>query len=263
MMLDHPEYGPLLRPVGSKLSVLPLEPLCVAASEGNAEEVRRFLQQGLIPNVLDVDGRSPLLLAGEQGHLGCCVLLAGAGADVTVALSGTADRDGRRTTVKQPKAKALLGAFAGRAFDKVDYQEALDSLPSDLQAEAESLTAAATAMTMGAQGVERARQPIVRDLLARTNRDDSAPPAEGEYEVVFASVYIRKEPNNESEKISKRVRGDIVTVVEIDKISGLWGRIEFATTEGRTSGWMLLRHPELGVLLRPVRQGEDTEVTAG
>ncbi|CAL1129107.1 unnamed protein product [Cladocopium goreaui] len=80
---------PLLRPQGVPFSQIPLEPLCQAAREGCAQDVHRFIADGLDVDVRDVSGQTPLMLAAQkEGWRGlvCCVLLLEANADPNLSM---------------------------------------------------------------------------------------------------------------------------------------------------------------------------------
>merc|ERR1719487_863758 len=70
-LLDHPEFGPLLRPQGQPLSVAPMDHVCVAAAENLVANLTRFLDMGSEANVYDVTGRTPLMLAAENNNIIC------------------------------------------------------------------------------------------------------------------------------------------------------------------------------------------------
>ena len=72
------------------------------------------------------------------------------------------------------------------------------------------------------------------------------------YEVVYDSVWIRREPDAKASRVSKRIKGQRLQILEFDE-SGFWGRTAFKTSEGMDEGWMLLAHGEFGELLRPVQ----------
>mmetsp|Transcript_19006 Transcript_19006/g.52772 ORF Transcript_19006/g.52772 Transcript_19006/m.52772 type:complete len:115 (-) Transcript_19006:19-363(-) len=77
------------------------------------------------------------------------------------------------------------------------------------------------------------------------------------YEVLYDAVWIRRSPSTQAEAVTKRLKGDVLSVLELEETSsGVWGRVHVATAEGQCEGWMLLRHPDLGELLRPVVQAE-------
>lgn len=241
--MDHPDLGPLLRPLGLKLSVRPLEPVCVAAMEGNPKHLRHCIQQGRDVNELYVDERSALMIAVECGHLECCVALVSAGADIQGALR----LSGAETTESRP-AIALLTAMASKPFDSQAYQEAMSLLSLEASAEAEVL-------------VERGRR--ARVAMRKVNLESESPamptstmqePEPQDYEVVYPSVRIRRAPSVNAEPLSecKRLKGEIVRIKDFNMDEGFWGRIDVITHEGPSSGWMLIRHPQLGDLLRPV-----------
>lgn len=242
MLLDHPQLGPLLRPFGLKFSVRPLEPICVAALEGDVTEVKHSIRRGTDVNVLHVDARTPLMLAAACGHLECCVALAGAGADVQeVLINFNGEGDGSRT-------HALLAAMAGQPFNSVAYQDALASLEAHVCADAEALVARGRRARIAGRKTHQMKAAEVSD------GGTVEPLFAGQYEVVFPSVRIRRGPSRSAEPVgdSRRLKGETVSVLETETTDGVWGRIEHVSHEGRHSAWILLQHPELGSLLRPV-----------
>ena len=54
------------------------------AREGMTEELAGFIDHGLPPDVQDVDGNTPLMLAAYHGHAGTVEMLIDRGADVDV-----------------------------------------------------------------------------------------------------------------------------------------------------------------------------------
>jgi len=124
-MLDHPEYGPLLRPIGEKFSANPLVPICVAAREGHSCELARFIDLGEDVNMRDVAGETPLMLASRASQLECCVLLLEAQADAFVDNSG----DTAFTVAGSKNVLAVIQALTGSAaFDESRFANGLDSL---------------------------------------------------------------------------------------------------------------------------------------
>jgi len=231
MLLDHPEYGPLLRPKGRKLCGQPLEPMCVAAMENMPQDLRRFIDQGLPVNVEDKDGMTPVMLAANRNHLECCVVLAIHGADVKQAIHDNTSGSGQRDRLT----RALLSALNHEYCNAHDFEDALIMLPLQAQAEADKFSA---------QG--RARRA---EALAEATSGE-------QYEVVFESVWVRREPTVTAEKITRRFKGEIVTLRDFDA-DGSWGCVHIQTSEGKQVGWMKVSS-EQGDLLRPVAACEDS-----
>ncbi|OLP93484.1 hypothetical protein AK812_SmicGene24605 [Symbiodinium microadriaticum] len=73
VLLDHPEFGPLLRPKGEPLCIRPLNVLAVAAQEGRYEDLERFLAA----KEQEIDFQDPrgpaVVLALAKGQLRCCL----------------------------------------------------------------------------------------------------------------------------------------------------------------------------------------------
>ncbi len=73
------------------------------------------------------------------------------------------------------------------------------------------------------------------------------------YKVVYDAVGVRLAPSTTAASLTRRLKGDVLNVLEIASVDGAaWGRVEVTLMEGRRTGWMLLRHPDLGELLRPL-----------
>mmetsp|Transcript_46707 Transcript_46707/g.134529 ORF Transcript_46707/g.134529 Transcript_46707/m.134529 type:complete len:487 (-) Transcript_46707:194-1654(-) len=253
MMLDHPDYGPLLRPVGAKLCAQPLEPMCVAATEGFVAELRRFIDRGMDPNVRDMEGRRPLQLAVAFGHIECCMELLLAGAEVPCLEELRHPGQGRRSR----QAAALAASFTGVVQSPEDYEDALSALPAALRKQAHAVLRPAAVHSCAASSItdKRSAQEELRTVSRNPNLSE-APPSDCTqgmlYEVAYSAVWIRRGPSTTAETVSKRMRGEVVRILSVDDATGCWGRVHIATAEGSIDGWMLLRHPGLGDLLRPL-----------
>jgi len=78
VILDHEIYGALVRPLGYVSATL--QPMCVAAFEGNLTHLHRFISEGLDVDARDAENRTPFQLAALAGHVDCCTSLMGSGA---------------------------------------------------------------------------------------------------------------------------------------------------------------------------------------
>ncbi|CAE7332214.1 pgi [Symbiodinium necroappetens] len=124
VLLDHPEFGPLVRPKGAPLCARPLEPLCAAAAEAQLGELRRFLNEGLDPRVCDAGGVSALTLAAQADARDCAIHLIEAGA-VTTAAAGDAAIRNASSAGTRVLIQALLGHIVE---DDAALQDALGDL---------------------------------------------------------------------------------------------------------------------------------------
>lgn len=293
MLLDHPQLGPLARPKDVPFSVRPLEPLCVAAREGATEDLRRFVEedagqprQRRLSEVQDVDGRGPLLVAAQEGHLNCCLLLMEGGARLSpqevLSLPSTS------------ACRALAEAVAGQHFEARHLDEGLAALSEEAQELADRLILASLAVL--------APPPLLEDSEGKPSPSgDRGSAANGEeavlgpqsgasqhvahgvpeaapegaaasrgqrlevqepdvavvdeprgvlHEVVHKAVFIREEPDASAEKMTALKRGDLVDVVDYDA-TRLWGRVEVLRPQGLVIGWVTLEHSQFGTLLRP------------
>jgi len=74
------------------------------------------------------------------------------------------------------------------------------------------------------------------------------------YRVVAKKIWIRAQPSAQADGIGMRHQGQIVRMFEFDRTQS-WRRVEMGTDptihEPRMTGWMLLVHPSMGVLLEP------------
>lgn len=262
-MIDHPELGPLLRPQGQPLSVKPVDPLCVAAREDLSQDLQRFLDEGSEANVYDVSGRTALMLAAEQGHLDCCVLLVEGGADPTLKSRGAPRGKTAVELADSVQTKSLLKAICGyKEFEMRQFDKAVQQLRPENAETAERLfEAAMRAVYQGAflvEGQEHAA-PLPKALPAAAEplAAAEAPRPRGVlHEVAYNAVWIRREPDVNAAKISVKKEGELVEVFDVDE-TGDWAHVEHEVYAGHfVPGWMMLRHEKLGELLRPTAAAE-------
>jgi len=271
VMLDSPEFGPLLRPKGLPFQVKPHEPLCIAAREDNLEHLQAFLRDGLDPNVQDAGGCTPLGVAAAAGHLDICVLLLQAGADVIAGLAHQEEPRGRseKVSINVQLARDLLLGFAGRLGNKLDRLGlVLDALLPEVREAAdgmlrdhadESLRLLGWKRHLGKQGsdelvaVDNASEEG-EDSLVQPEEDAAENPKDPpmKYEVVTKTCAVRAAPSMDARAIGARKSGAIVELHEFDE-TGLWRKLPAGSLgENRGDGWMLLYHEVLGQLLRVV-----------
>lgn len=288
-MIDHPDYGPLLRPQGQPLSVKPMEPVCVAARENLSSDLQRFLDQGAEANVYEASGRSALMLAAENDNLECCILLVEGGADATLRSVPPCVPHGKTAVQMAASAqmKALLKGICGyRDFDMRNLDRATASLGRNEQETVDRLLEIAeqevskgSFLVEGQEplhpGQEAAKPPepptttadYIRELAPQPSPAAAARREEYEdgthsvvrrgvlHEVVYNAVWIRKEASVDASKIAVKKQGEYVELFEVDK-SGDWALVEHEVYEGHfITGWMLIKHESLGMLLKPVQQG--------
>ncbi|CAE7570322.1 unnamed protein product [Symbiodinium natans] len=135
VLLDHPEFGPLVRPKGAPLCARPLEPLCAAAAEGQLGELKRFLGEGHDPCACDAGGMSALALAALADARDCAVHLIEAGAVTTTAAGDAAIRNAGSDNVR-----ALIQALLGHMVeDDTTLQAALADLTLDARLAADRI----------------------------------------------------------------------------------------------------------------------------
>lgn len=226
VLLDHPEFGPLLRPKGEPLCIRPLNVLAVAAQEGRYEDLERFLAA----KEQEIDFQDPrgpaVVLALAKGQLRCCLRLLRAGA-----------REGSSPEL------AVLRRCGPEELQELQ-QKSEEELKLWIQG---ALKQTGQAPSLGPGDAERPREEGGGEV--ETAPGEAAP---GElYEVVYDSVWIRREPDAKAARVSKRIKGQRLQILEFDE-TGFWGRTVFKTSEGMDEGWMLLAHGEFGELLRPV-----------
>lgn len=226
ILLDHPELGPMVRPLGEKLCVRPLNVIAVAAAEGRLQDLETFLKNSEELDFWDPRG-SALVLAAERGQISSCLRLLHAGATATEA------------------------DLAMARIAKAEIVTLCQLRPEELE----------ELMNISKVGEDEMQQILRRKHRERISVGDADEDVKANskasnlYEVCYSSVWIRREPHVEAAQVSKRIKGQQLNIEEFDE-SGEWGRVVFKTSEGMDEGWMLITHPELGALLRPV---EDTE----
>jgi len=82
-----------------------------------------------------------------------------------------------------------------------------------------------------------------------------------EYKVVYSRIAIRKRPSSDAKVIGAAVKGDSFQVFEWDP-SRTWRKIHFRLRGGwgsKVAAWVMVRHPKLGTLLRPVNAPDEYE----
>ncbi|CAJ1396726.1 unnamed protein product [Effrenium voratum] len=127
VMLDHPDFGPLVRPKGAPFCGTALAPLCRAAAEAQLAELRRFLRAGCDPCTCDAGGSSALALAAQEDARDCVVYLIEAGAVVSAEQGEQALR-----AAAEPGTAALIQALLGhQVTDTAALEDALTDLTLD------------------------------------------------------------------------------------------------------------------------------------
>lgn len=227
VLLDHVDLGPLLRPLGALLCVRPLNPLVVAAAEGRLEDLEAFLSSD---EWSFEDPRGLALAVAERGSLRgtARLLLAGApgGTETTRRL--------RRLSLEELSTSS---------------EEELSSRLRDMEKEErekekEKVTTVVTAHEHGEEVATVEQEKDVEEQVS-----EASPMT---YEVCYSAVWIRREPHSEAAQLSKRIQGQRLEILHLDATQR-WGKVIFKTSEGLESGWMLLRHPDLGELLKPIQ----------
>lgn len=287
--LDHEEWGPLLRPQGKPFSAQPMEPLCVAADENLVGDLQRFLDQGVEPDVYDVTGRTPLMIAVEANSLECCILLVEGGASARLRCKPPSPHAGKDVVeiaeaVASWRTLNLMRAIIGHVnFDRSqvdttlmfhlhpDYQEIVDRLVDTAETRFMSMTEEIPSN----HSPSKPKSLVPSDLLAQDLLDAHEDDHETEdvqqsvrrqeksgtpHAVMLKNVFVRREPSLESERIGVWQSGDVVEVLGFDE-SGHWGLIDHELFPGHSvPGWMMVHHEQHGNLLRPLEASEIEEM---
>lgn len=219
ILLDHPELGPMVRPLGEKLCVRPLNVIAVAAAEGRLQDLETFLKNSEELDFSDPRG-SALVLAAERGEISSCLRLLHAGATAT------------EVDLAQIAKASIVATLCQLRPEEVEEL-----------------------ISKGEDEMQKILRRKHREKNSGSEDVKENSKASNLYEVCYSSVWIRREPHVEAAQVSKRIKGQQLNIEEFDE-SGEWGRVVFKTSEGMDEGWMLLTHPELGALLRPVEDAE-------
>jgi len=276
MMLDHPDFGALLRPVGFEEVVMFFSPVCAAILENHVDNLTEFIAEGMVVNALAEGGVSPLALAADRGRLDCCVYLLQAHASVDLS------------AIAAGPAKVLIQALSGNTgdFDMAEFDQAIETLSPRAQVIADRLFDEASAAlcpkdepTPAAGPTTFVSEASLADAFSSSpsaagpshvsgaGYENEAPVATAqqgeEYEVNHDAVWIRLGPHVDGAKVGMRTRGQVVTMFEYDA-TRKWRRVETGGSHNLAkelcepvgSGWMLISHPKLGDLLSPVIKSE-------
>jgi len=136
MLLDHPEFGALLRPRCLPFQVRPVEPLTTAVLEEDLRWLRQFINKGLHVNTRDAGDRTPLMVAAEFRRHGPIVVLCAAGADASLQnFNGETAVD----LAQSEATKALVQALSDKQFNYEHCQEAVSGLDGDVRELADDL----------------------------------------------------------------------------------------------------------------------------
>lgn len=272
VLLDHPELGPLIRPSGAPVCARALNPICVAAAEGQLNELKRFLFESTSPqegfetctqsllSTRDHLGRSPLVLAAASSHFSCCTHLVSHGADAKRALAEAEQAVENGTYKVSAEGLLFLQALAGRHVSSTDIDNLLAKMTLEDRCLTEQYldTLKDRAMTKFAHS-EQAQSTHYSDVVGTVDFcqqqgslqfQDPAPPVGILYEVVYSAVWIRSQPHTDGERLSKRMKGERIRLLDFDD-TRKWGRLCVHLANGQVTGWMLLEHEELGPLLEP------------
>eukprot|EP00439_Symbiodinium_sp_Y106_P085112 s109_g27.t1 len=278
VLLDHPEFGPLVRP---------------KAQQGSARVLALYrpdwtpgqLPEGLDPRVCDAGGISALTLAAQADARDCAIHLIEAGA-VTTAAAGDAAIRNASSAGTRVLIQALLGHIVE---DDAALQDALGDLTLDARLAAdrilEQLSEAAEAEDTAAALFGSDFRPPPHGSAQALRRVGSGPgdaertqrlgcsqeahapafstqPAAGEatavesegqpklprrkggklHEVLHKAVAVRYLPSTTADMVGTRILGQLVELFE-ESADGKWRKMEDA--ESGEEGWMLLQHPQL------------------
>lgn len=254
MILDHDDYGPMLRPQGATYSSVPLNPLCVSVSEHNVKHLRRFIDAGLDVNVQDAaSGSTPIMVAAMRGHLDCCAVLLEARANVAIRTS-----DGRTAVdcAATGPVKALIQAISGVEFDQADFDVGIDTLRLTWQTLANRMATKGMAIKQRSEAMRRNNpQQGGTQLALQSQRGRQAQPLQESgvpFKVVYKTVSVHEDPDMSSDQLYTKKLGDIVELFGYDK-TRCWGRIEVEVSEDRrVLGWIPINDENIGPLLRPL-----------
>eukprot|EP00930_Biecheleria_cincta_P042354 TRINITY_DN29136_c0_g1_i1.p1 TRINITY_DN29136_c0_g1~~TRINITY_DN29136_c0_g1_i1.p1 ORF type:complete len:549 (+),score=80.80 TRINITY_DN29136_c0_g1_i1:61-1707(+) len=218
-MLDHPEFGPLLRPKDLLFCASPLDPICVAAFEGQLKELQRFLREGLHihgsggfdPSVCDAAGNGPLALAAQTERLGCIVLLVEAGAAMVPNMAQQA-----LDAACSARARSLLEVLLGRYVSNDDaLQDALASLGVDARLAADRIM----------QGIDESRN----QAPARTVGGDGQRCPNCDNTLAFDEIFCRRCGTNCAKEVKLDVSAEDVEADMLPR-QGRAGLAESVTT---------------------------------
>lgn len=247
VMLAHPELGRL---------VVPLDPVCDAAAEGRADELRDLLQGLRLHEWPATAQRHPLRDAAARGSLACCAHLLHAGIDAEVLIHGGALEF--PWELSPANIRVLLNKLAGDLdFESDDLRELAAALPSRPMAELERLTSTSFCVASGSRspGCSREFDERFHPQDVAANALSAEAPRGTLHRIVHKSVWVRSQPRDDAEGIAVRRHGDVVELLEAD-VSGQWRQLAPTPSEPRGRGWLRLVHPLLGELLEPLTSGE-------
>lgn len=257
MLLDHPEHGALLRPRGLPFQRDPLNPVGVAAMEGDVRHLEAFVAAGLDVNGPDAGGHTPLMMAARADHPDCVILLLKAGAqasDKTPTGKTAAD-------IAAPGSmQALLFALGLRDFDRMLCMEAVGRLRPDHREWAQRKLEVPLRLQQERLEPERASAAVEAPATAAAELPVGAVAAPESaallYRVVSKLVPVRSEPSITGEIVSNKKRGDIVIALDHD-VSGRWVMVTCDWNDKRSkqvhdTAWILVEHRDAGRLLEPI-----------
>jgi len=225
MMLTHPRFGPLLRPING---------IAMAVRQNNTSGLKTRIKEGRDVDKWD-EGRSPLMMAAERGYLECCVLL----------LKARADPWGAPDVANSNATRALVQGLGSKDCNKKHLEKAMALLPAHVKPLAESVFVDA------AKALEARKCADIPDPASPEARGDA-------FEVVRDEVWIYNKPSTGGDCVSSRERGQVVELFEHDE-SRCWRRTAMGTGEVGTlasdpkgSGWMQLETESGEILLMPL-----------
>lgn len=153
IMLDHQDYGPLVRPGWVPFQVAPLPPLVVAAMEKDLKHLKAFLKEGVDLDATDAGGCSALMHAASKDFCDGIVLLCIAGANLKLE---TPDHKTVINFATSGPCHALVAAALGSKYDEDLCQEAFLELDREVKPAAERI--------LGARWLEK---PWLEDAFSR------------------------------------------------------------------------------------------------
>ncbi|CAJ1456055.1 unnamed protein product [Effrenium voratum] len=163
----------------------------------------------------------------------------------------------------EPGTAALIQALLGhQVTDTAALEDALTDLTLDARLTADRILEDLQAATEKAAAASAAAAAAASPAAAAATAVPAAPElAPGPkmprrkggllYEVLHKAVAIRYLPSTTADMVGTRILGQMVELFEASA-DQRWRKME--DPESGEEGWMLLQHPQLGALLRPVSE---------